>query len=152
MRVHSSHLRMTILCIAISSILSCWPIRACQLSLHCFTCGQASRNATPFLTGDICMHNIVCQLSTHDCEQGLGAPIGSMVAGPKAFIARVHKYRKMLGGGMRQAGIVAAPGQWPVPCFLSSVIHGILWVVELTQHGQRLPVRLCSHCSFKFPF
>lgn len=40
----------------------------------------------------------------------MGAPIGSMVAGPKAFIARVHKYRKMLGGGMRQAGIIAAPG------------------------------------------
>ena len=33
-----------------------------------------------------------------------------MVVGPKTFIARVHKYRKMLGGGMRQAGIIAAPG------------------------------------------
>ena len=37
--------------------------------------------------------------------------MGSMVVGPKAFIARVHKYRKMLGGGMRQAGIIAAPGK-----------------------------------------
>lgn len=61
---------------------------------------------------------------TCDWPQGLGAPIGSMVAGPKAFIARVHKYRKMLGGGMRQAGIIAAPGQWPVPCFLSSAPNG----------------------------
>lgn len=52
--------------------------------------------------------------------QGLGAPIGSVVAGPKAFIARVHRYRKMLGGGMRQAGIIAAPGQPPLPCFLRS--------------------------------
>ncbi len=42
--------------------------------------------------------------------QGMGAPIGSMVAGPKDFIVRVRKYRKMLGGGMRQAGIIAAPG------------------------------------------
>ncbi len=40
----------------------------------------------------------------------MGAPVGSMVAGPKDFIARVRKYRKMLGGGMRQAGIIAAPG------------------------------------------
>ncbi len=40
----------------------------------------------------------------------MGAPIGSMVAGPADFIARVRKYRKMLGGGMRQAGIIAAPG------------------------------------------
>lgn len=43
-------------------------------------------------------------------SKGMGAPIGSMVAGPKDFIARVRKYRKMLGGGMRQAGIIAAPG------------------------------------------
>ena len=51
----------------------------------------------------------------------MGAPIGSMVAGPKAFIARVHKYRKMLGGGMRQAGIIAAPGQLPLMWALQSV-------------------------------
>lgn len=36
--------------------------------------------------------------------------MGSMVAGPKDFIVRVKKYRKLLGGGMRQAGIIAAPG------------------------------------------
>ena len=51
-------------------------------------------------------------------RQGMGAPVGSMVAGPKAFIARVHKYRKMLGGGMRQAGIIAAPGRLPLLCIL----------------------------------
>ncbi|KAL3163258.1 hypothetical protein ABBQ32_009657 [Trebouxia sp. C0010 RCD-2024] len=43
-------------------------------------------------------------------SKALGAPLGSIVAGPKAFIARVHRYRKMLGGGMRQAGVVAAMG------------------------------------------
>ena len=43
--------------------------------------------------------------------QGLGAPAGSIVAGPKAFIHKVHRYRKMLGGGMRQSGIIAAPGE-----------------------------------------
>lgn len=42
--------------------------------------------------------------------QGLGAPIGSIVAGPKGFIHKVHRYRKMLGGGMRQSGVIAAPG------------------------------------------
>ena len=40
----------------------------------------------------------------------MGAPVGSMVAGPKDFIVRVKKYRKLLGGAMRQAGIIAAPG------------------------------------------
>ncbi|WP_061293917.1 GntG family PLP-dependent aldolase [Herbidospora cretacea] len=41
-------------------------------------------------------------------SKGLGAPIGSMVAGSEAFVARVRRLRKMLGGGMRQAGILAA--------------------------------------------
>jgi len=41
-------------------------------------------------------------------SKGLGAPIGSIVAGPKQFIERCHRFRKMFGGGMRQAGILAA--------------------------------------------
>ncbi|MGI6667059.1 MAG: low-specificity L-threonine aldolase [Bacillota bacterium] len=43
-------------------------------------------------------------------SKGLCSPIGSIVAGPKDFIERVRKCRKLLGGGMRQAGIVAAAG------------------------------------------
>ena len=43
-------------------------------------------------------------------SKGLGAPIGSMVVGDGEFIERARKFRKMLGGGMRQAGIIAAPG------------------------------------------
>lgn len=43
-------------------------------------------------------------------SKGLAAPVGSIVAGPAAVIARVRRVRKMLGGGMRQAGIIAAAG------------------------------------------
>jgi len=43
-------------------------------------------------------------------SKGLGAPIGSVIAGTKTFIDRVHRFRKMFGGGMRQAGIIAAAG------------------------------------------
>jgi threonine aldolase len=43
-------------------------------------------------------------------SKGLAAPVGSIVAGPKPFIERVRRVRKMLGGGMRQAGIIAAAG------------------------------------------
>jgi threonine aldolase len=43
-------------------------------------------------------------------SKGLSAPIGSVVAGGADFVAGVRRVRKMLGGGMRQAGIVAAPG------------------------------------------
>jgi threonine aldolase len=41
-------------------------------------------------------------------SKGLGAPVGSALVGSKALIARAHRIRKMLGGGMRQAGVLAA--------------------------------------------
>jgi threonine aldolase len=43
-------------------------------------------------------------------SKGLGAPVGSMLAGTKEVIARGRLYRKRLGGGMRQAGVLAAAG------------------------------------------
>jgi threonine aldolase len=43
-------------------------------------------------------------------SKGLGAPVGSMLAGPADLIAKGRLYRKRLGGGMRQAGILAAAG------------------------------------------
>ena len=43
-------------------------------------------------------------------SKGLGAPIGAVLCGPKDFIAEARRVRKMLGGGMRQAGIIAAAG------------------------------------------
>ncbi len=41
-------------------------------------------------------------------SKGLGAPAGSIVAGPRHLITRAHRFRKMFGGAMRQAGILAA--------------------------------------------
>ena len=43
-------------------------------------------------------------------SKGLGAPVGSMVVGSHAFIEKSRIYRKMFGGGMRQAGVLAAAG------------------------------------------
>jgi len=43
-------------------------------------------------------------------SKGLGAPVGSVLAGSHEWIARARRYRKMLGGGMRQAGHLAAAG------------------------------------------
>jgi threonine aldolase len=54
--------------------------------------------AAPFDTVSLCL------------SKGLGAPVGSLLAGTKALIHRAHRRRKMLGGGMRQAGILAAAG------------------------------------------
>lgn len=49
--------------------------------------------------------SVMCCLS-----KGLCAPVGSVLAGTKAFVARARKNRKLLGGGMRQAGFLAAAG------------------------------------------
>lgn len=43
-------------------------------------------------------------------SKGLACPIGSLVVGPKDFIARARRGRKLVGGGMRQVGVLAAPG------------------------------------------
>jgi len=49
--------------------------------------------------------SVMCCLS-----KGLGAPVGSMLAGSEGFVERARRVRKLMGGGLRQAGIVAAPG------------------------------------------
>ena len=54
--------------------------------------------AAPFDSVSVCL------------SKGLGTPMGSVLAGPAALIDEAHKWRKMLGGGLRQAGIVAAAG------------------------------------------
>ena len=43
-------------------------------------------------------------------SKGLGAPVGSVLAGDEEFIARARRNRKLFGGGMRQAGMIAGPG------------------------------------------
>ena len=45
-------------------------------------------------------------------SKGLGAPVGSALCGSKEFIVRAHRVRKMIGGGMRQAGVIAAAGMY----------------------------------------
>ena len=57
---------------------------------------SARQLAEPFDTVSVCF------------SKGLGAPVGSALCGPKELIARAHRVRKMLGGGMRQAGVLAA--------------------------------------------
>ena len=59
---------------------------------------QASSLAASFDSASICL------------SKGLGAPVGSLLAGSREFIHQAHRFRKMLGGGMRQAGILAAAG------------------------------------------
>ena len=54
-------------------------------------------------------------------SKGLGAPVGSILCGTKALIEKARRWRKVLGGGMRQAGVLAAAG-----------------IIALTDHVERL--------------
>jgi threonine aldolase len=56
-------------------------------------------------------------------SKNLSAPIGSLLCGTKEFVRKSRKYRKMLGGGMRQSGIVAAAG-------IVAIEHGIDRLVD----------------------
>jgi threonine aldolase len=61
--------------------------------------GRSARAlAAPFDSVSLCL------------SKGLGAPVGSLVAGDKSFVHAAHRRRKMMGGGMRQAGVLAAAG------------------------------------------
>ena len=54
---------------------------------------------------------VECADSVSLClSKGLGAPIGSVLCGPKDLIRQAHRVRKLLGGGMRQVGVLAACG------------------------------------------
>ncbi len=52
----------------------------------------------------------LCDSATLCLSKGLGCPVGTVLAGPADFIERARRIRKMLGGGMRQAGYLAAAG------------------------------------------
>jgi threonine aldolase len=68
-------------------------------------------------------------------SKGLGAPIGSLVSGSESFIHRVHRFRKMFGGGMRQVGIIAAAG-------IFALDHHLERLKEDHQNAKRLAVGL----------
>jgi len=79
--------------------------------------------AAPFDTVSFCL------------SKGLGAPVGSLVCGSAEGVARIHRYRKMLGGGMRQAGILAAAG-------LHALEHHVERLAEDHAHARRLAAGL----------
>ncbi len=64
-------------------------------------------------------------------SKGLGAPVGSLLVGPEEFIEEARRVRKMLGGGMRQAGILAAAG-------LYALEHHIDRLAEDHEHAHLL--------------
>ena len=73
----------------------------------------------PFTTLSICL------------SKALGAPVGSVMCGSRTFRERALRFRKMLGGGMRQAGILAAAGVYALQ-------HNVSRIAEDHEHARRL--------------
>ena len=57
-------------------------------------------------------------------SKGLGAPVGSVLCGGRDFIKAARRWRKMLGGGMRQAGIIAAAGRYALANNIAAARRG----------------------------
>ncbi len=99
---------------------SVWPLEQIQRvvaaarkhDLHCHLDGARIWNAAA-QTG-ISVAEYAKPFDTVSCcfSKGLGAPVGSAVCGSKAIISRVHRFRKMFGGTMRQSGILAAAAMY----------------------------------------
>ncbi len=70
-------------------------------------------------------------------SKGLGAPVGSLVCSTRARVERCRRYRKMYGGGMRQAGVLAAAG-------LYALDHHRARLVDDHRHARHLAERLAD--------
>ncbi len=86
--------------------------------------------ATGFDTVSVCL------------SKGLGTPVGSVLCGPKDFIQKARRNRKILGGGMRQAGILAAAG-------LYALDHNVDRLAMDHANAARLGAGLARHPELK---
>ena len=75
-------------------------------------------------------------------SKGLGAPVGSVLVGSSEFIALAHRWRKMFGGGMRQAGVIAA-------CGLYAIDNHIERLSEDHERAHRLAIAVNSDSHFE---
>ncbi len=72
-------------------------------------------------------------------SKGLGAPVGSVLCGPTDFILRARKIRKQLGGGMRQAGIIAAGGIYALTHHIDRLVDDHQRAIELANGLKEIP-------------
>ncbi len=86
---------------------------------------SAADLAAPFDTVSLCL------------SKGLGAPIGSVLSGPRDFIRKARRNRKMAGGGMRQAGVLAA-------CGLHALDHHVERLAQDHANAKRLAQALSA--------
>ena len=84
--------------------------RAHEQGIHVHLDGARVFNAATYLNEHVAAMTRKFDSVQFCLSKGLGAPVGSMIVGSREFIERCRPIRKMLGGGMRQAGVLAAAG------------------------------------------
>jgi threonine aldolase len=77
-------------------------------------------------------------------SKGLGAPVGSVLAGSSALVERAHRFRKMLGGGMRQAGVLAAAALHALDHHVERLSEDHVHARQLADGLSRLPGLICA--------
>lgn len=77
-------------------------------------------------------------------SKGLGAPVGSVLAGSAELRARAHRFRKMLGGGMRQAGVLCAAASHALEHHRARLAEDHSNAVRLAKGLERVPGLFCE--------
>lgn len=91
--------------------------------------------ADPFDTVSVCL------------SKGLGAPVGSVLLGPVDLLAKARRMRKMLGGGMRQAGVLAAAGLYALEHNVAHLGEDHARAETLAAHLTTLDIGTVSHAT-----
>ncbi|QZA80296.1 low-specificity L-threonine aldolase [Deefgea piscis] len=95
--------------IALETMQQIWQVAQAE-SVPVHLDGARVFNAASALQVDVKAITQYCDSVMCCLSKGLAAPVGSILAGSHALIAKARKKRKLLGGGMRQVGVLAAPG------------------------------------------
>jgi threonine aldolase len=77
-------------------------------------------------------------------SKGLGAPVGSALCGSRELIVRARRFRKMLGGGMRQAGVLAAAASYALDHNVARLADDHANAGRLAAGLSRLPGVVCD--------
>lgn len=89
----------------------------------------------------------IAQYSDSACfcvSKGLSAPVGSILCGSKAFIERARAYRRMVGGNMRQAGLLAAAGIVALETMVDRLVEDHRTARRLAEGFHRIDQSLCN--------
>jgi threonine aldolase len=96
-------------------------------------------NAAVALRRDVAEFTRPVDSITFCVSKGLGAPVGSVLCGSRTFIARARRFRKMFGGGMRQAGVIAAAGIVALDTMVDRLAEDHVNARHLAEGVARLP-------------